>query len=167
MILIKFGLPTTPESMCSATINFLIIFCKEVALEPHKNTWQELYSNRRKLRFYTVMESILHECYASFHAPRWNTSDAIVVFVRACTQPFHFLAIIAQLYLLWGPWQTTCGFYWRFPMMLVMFSTLEMDVGVFEGQPTPKNWHLVANFLMKMRIFWLEKLFYWVKMVQF
>ena len=98
MIRIKFGLPTTPESMCSATINFLIIFCKEVALEPHKNTWQELYSNRRKLE---VLERILHEFCAKFHAPRWSTLNAIEVFVRPCMQLLHFWAIFGHYWPFW------------------------------------------------------------------
>ena len=114
---------------------------KNHTVELHKNTWQELYSNRRKLIFYTVLESICDEFCAKSHAPRWNTLDAIEVLVRPCTQPFHswpLWTLLVHLGLLWGPKWTTYGFYWHFPMVLGTLSTLKVEAVVFGGQQLPK-----------------------------
>ena len=74
---------------------------KNHAVELHKNTWLELYSNRRKLIVYTVLESMCDEFCAKSHAPRWNTLDAIEVLVRPYMQLFHFWAIFGHYWPFW------------------------------------------------------------------
>ena len=48
-----------------------------------------------------------------------------------------FGPFLAHLGRRWGPGWTRCVFYWHFPMMLGMFSTLKVEAVVLGGQPPP------------------------------
>ena len=48
-----------------------------------------------------LLESTVYEFCAKFHAPRWNTSDAIEAFIKPYMQLFHFWAIFGHNWPFW------------------------------------------------------------------